>query len=281
MIRSKPISARMASAAAALLALAGAAASAEPARYVAMGSSFAAGPGITRPADQTPDGCGRSADNYAHQLARRRGLNLVDVSCSGAVTASLLQPWKGHPAQIDALTTDTRLVTVTIGGNDVGYIAGLGAGACRFLAPKAADAGAPGKCPAASTAREDAYTELAAQMKRIAEAVRARAPSARLVFVDYPAVLPASGSCAMTPLSAADADASRTVARRVVEITRQAALESGATYVAASALSTGHDVCGSAPWMNGFPVPAGVAAFHLNLAGMTAIADALDHALPR
>ncbi|HMC94522.1 MAG TPA: GDSL-type esterase/lipase family protein, partial [Polyangia bacterium] len=108
--------------------LAAGAAQAQGPRYVAMGSSYAAGPGITRPADDPPDRCGRSADNYAHQLARRRGLDLADVSCGGAVTASILAPWNGHPAQIDAVTPATSLVTVTIGGNDVGLIAGLGAG---------------------------------------------------------------------------------------------------------------------------------------------------------
>src|SRR5438445_3085706 len=84
--------------------LAAGAASAEPARYVAMRSSFAAGPGITRPADDPPDRCGRSADNYAHQLARKRGLALTDVSCGGATTASILAPWNGHSAQIEAVT---------------------------------------------------------------------------------------------------------------------------------------------------------------------------------
>ena len=48
------------------------------AHYVAMGSSFAAGPGVTVPADQPPNRCTRSADNYARQSARRRGLTPTD-----------------------------------------------------------------------------------------------------------------------------------------------------------------------------------------------------------
>ena len=58
-------------------------------KYVAMGSSFAAGPGITTPDEGTPARCTRSKDNYARQLARRRGLKLTDVSCSGATTAHM------------------------------------------------------------------------------------------------------------------------------------------------------------------------------------------------
>lgn len=92
------------------------------ARYVAMGSSFAAGPGIPTYVDSPPQPCTRSSNNYAHQLARRLKLDLVDVSCSGGVTADLLGPKGALPAQLDALTPGTRLVTVTIGGNDLGYL---------------------------------------------------------------------------------------------------------------------------------------------------------------
>ncbi len=257
------------------------AASAEPARYVAMGSSFAAGPGITKSADDPPDSCRRSADNYAHQLARKRGLDLVDVSCGGAVTASILGAWNGHPAQIEAVTPATRLVTVTIGGNDVFLIAGLGAGACRETARRRADAEALAKCPAPPRADEAAYVRLAAAMKEIVTQVRARAPKATLVFVDYFTILPASGVCAATPLSPQDAEAGRETARRVAEITAKTARETGALLVKASTLSAGHDACGATPWMNGFPVPPGVAAFHPNLAGMTAVAETLDRVLPR
>jgi lysophospholipase L1-like esterase len=257
------------------------AAAAQSARYVAMGSSFAAGPGIGRPADDPPDRCGRSADNYAHQLARRRGLELVDVSCGGAVTVSILGPWNGHAAQIEAVTPATRLVTVTIGGNDVGYMSGLTAASCRTLATRKADAEALAKCPAVSRPTEADFVRLAAAMNEIATEVHARAPKAKLVFVDYLAVLPATGTCAATPLSPADADASRETARRVVEITRRTSRERGAVVVSASALSVGHDVCGASPWMNGFPTPPGVAAYHPNLAGMTAVAAALERQLER
>jgi lysophospholipase L1-like esterase len=261
--------------------LASSTAAAQGERYVAMGSSYAAGPGIGRPADDPPDRCGRSADNYAHQLARRRVLQLVDVSCSGAVTASILGPWNGHAAQIEAVTPATRLVTVTIGGNDVGYMSGLTAASCRTLATRKADAEALAKCPVVSRPTEADYVRLAAAMNQIATEVHARAPKATLVFVDYLAVLPAAGVCAETPLSPADADASRETARRVVEITRKTSRERGAVVVSASVLSVGHDVCGTTPWMNGFPTPPGVAAYHPNLAGMTAVAEALDRQLGR
>jgi lysophospholipase L1-like esterase len=88
-------------------------------RYVAMGSSFAAGPGIPSYYEDPPTPCARSNNNYAHQLASRLNLNLTDVSCSGATTAHLTGPRGAIPPQLDALTSDTRLVTLTIGGNDL------------------------------------------------------------------------------------------------------------------------------------------------------------------
>ena len=253
------------------------------AKYVAMGSSFAAGPGVTTLADSPPNRCGRSADNYPRQLARRRGLALTDVSCGGATTKHLLGPWGELPPQLDAVDADTRLVTITIGGNDLGYIAGLMIGACRQLAIDAADSAAAARCPPAPAPTEQSFADVEARMRSIAAEVRRRAPAARLVFVDYPSVLPPQGTCAATPLTPAQADASREVARRLSEITRRVAKESGAGFVAASELSVGHDACaGAAAWMHGFARPGapidGV-AYHPNLAGMTAVAEALDRAL--
>ena len=71
------------------------------AKYVNMGSSFAAGPSIM-PAEIPTTRCGRSAQNYAHQLASRHNLSLVDVSCGGSTTAHLLGPWNELAPQLDA-----------------------------------------------------------------------------------------------------------------------------------------------------------------------------------
>jgi lysophospholipase L1-like esterase len=92
-------------------------------RYVALGSSMAAGPGIRPSAAGAPWWAGRSARNYPHLLAQRLKLDLVDVTFSGATTAHVLADHQhGEPAQIAALDGSESLVTVTIGGNDVGYI---------------------------------------------------------------------------------------------------------------------------------------------------------------
>ena len=238
------------------------------AKYVAMGSSFGAGPGITSQADDPPTRCTRSKDNYAHQLARKHGLKLVDVSCSGATTAHILGPWNELKPQLDAVDADTRLVTVTIGGNDVRLTASLGANACRT----AGAANCPA-LPAPPTAQE--WADLETHLTQIAGEVRRRAPAARLVYVDYTTVLPAEGTCPALSLTAEQAAADREINRHVVEITARVAKARGSGLVAASAITAGHDACSAEPWANGYP-PAKGAAFHPRLEAHTAIAEALD-----
>jgi hypothetical protein len=89
-------------------------------RYVALGSSMAAGPGIRPTAHGAPFRAGRSARNYPHLVAEQLGLDLVDVTYSGATTANVLTDSQhGAPPQIDALDGSEDLVTVTIGGCEV------------------------------------------------------------------------------------------------------------------------------------------------------------------
>src|SRR5689334_7687829 len=91
--------------------------------YVALGDSYAAGPLI--PLQLPPYGCLKSDHNYAHLAAPQIGLPLVDPSCSGAKTDHMTQP-QGvspgpNPPQFDSLSADTKVVTLTIGGNDIGF----------------------------------------------------------------------------------------------------------------------------------------------------------------
>jgi lysophospholipase L1-like esterase len=103
-------------------------------RYVAIGSSFAAGPGIAVRASASQRRAGRSAGNYAHLVVRALGLDLHDVTYSGATTSDILTPSAaGQPAQLEAVTPDTRLVTITAGGNDVGFLPGSPWPACPGL----------------------------------------------------------------------------------------------------------------------------------------------------
>jgi len=259
------------------------AASAIPAgaHYVSMGSSFAAGPGISTVELGTPARCARSVDNYAHQLARLRGLALTDASCSGATSAYLLGPWDELPPQLDALKPDTRLVTVTVGGNDLGYMSGLMVASCLGLG----EGSVPGmSCRPAVEPDEAAYAAVASRLQQIAAEVKRRSPQARLVFVDYATVLPASGRCAAMPLSDEDAAISRAIDLRLRRLTAAVALENGAMLLRAGEVTRDHHVCAADPWMVGFTreaIAARKALYHPTQSGMTAVAAALDRLLGR
>ncbi len=99
-------------------------ASASVGRYVALGDSYAAGPLIPLQTGQ-PAGCLRSNQNYPSVLATSAGTDVVDVSCSGAKTDDFSAPQPVQPGpnapQFDALDGSEDLVTLTIGGNDIGF----------------------------------------------------------------------------------------------------------------------------------------------------------------
>ena len=85
-------------------------------RYVALGSSMAAGPGIQPRVAGSPRAAGRSARNYPHLVARSLSLDLVDVTYSGATTAHVLtESQRGAPPQVDALDGDLRRREVSVG----------------------------------------------------------------------------------------------------------------------------------------------------------------------
>src|SRR5437870_5654892 len=79
----------------------------------------AAGPLIPDQVALAP--CWRSNHNYPHEAADRlRVTTFRDVTCSSATTENMTAPQDGVPPQFDALSRDTTLVTLTIGGNDTG-----------------------------------------------------------------------------------------------------------------------------------------------------------------
>ena len=177
---------------------------------------------------------------------------------------------------------DTKLVTVTVGGNDVGYIGNLVSGAC-LNDPKIVPLFARllGVCrimPKSEVQR--AVTRLPLQLAAIVDQIRTQAPEARVVFIGYATVLPDSGTCPQLHLTAEQADAGRTIGRELEEITERAAAASNLYFVNASSLTHGHDVCSHDPWVNGFVFPAtpfdfGPAAFHPTERAMRVIAETL------
>lgn len=247
-----------------------------------MGSSFAAGPGVTESVEGSPARCGRSKDNYAQLLARRLDLNLDDVSCSGAKTDDILMPSRHLPAQIDAVDVDTGLVTITIGGNDLGYIGGLMAASCMEHQLSEPNSGARKCWPLPAPPNASDYKAVEDRMSAIAQQIRQRAPNSVLVFVDYATVINPRQLCEGAPLPLEFAQNSQDIADTLVEITERVANKNNALVIKASTLTRQHHTCSTTPWMRGYPAPNWTfksIPYHPTLEGMIAIADGLEDRL--
>ncbi|MGO9549966.1 SGNH/GDSL hydrolase family protein [Mycobacterium sp.] len=250
-------------------------------RYVALGSSMAAGPGIRPSAPGAPFGSGRSARNYAHLVAQQRNLDLVDVTFSGATTAHVLaERQRSAQPQIEALDGSEELVTITIGGNDVGYVPLLMAASLPAVARRLPLLGDRLHDLLDRDAREHALDAIGDSLHAVGTAVRRRAPRARVIFVDYLTLLPPEGIAA-APLSAEHADLARFVGARLEEVTAAAAHATGCELVRAGHASRDHHGWSTDPWTvaAGWPLPWRPAPFHPNAAGMRAVAGLiLEHA---
>ncbi len=247
-------------------------------RYVALGSSMAAGPGISPRADGAPFLAGRSARNYPHLVAERLGLDLVDVTYSGATTANVLaESQHGAPPQADALNGTEELVTVTIGGNDVGYVPMLFAAGLPSPMRSLPMLGGRLREMLDPSARDRALDEVATSLEEVGRTLRQRSPRAKVLFVDYLTLLPPQGISA-PPLSDADVDTGRHVAARLEQLTAAAAVETGCGLVAAAEHSRAHHAWSPDPWTTAFDLwalvnPGRPKPLHPNAAGMRVVAD--------
>jgi lysophospholipase L1-like esterase len=245
--------------------------------YVAMGSSYAAGAGIGPLQPGSPERCQRTTNNYPSLLASRFKLQLSDVSCGGATTANVLSALDGLPAQLDAVTVSTRLVTVTIGGNDINYMGALFGGSCR-----AGVVARPGPCPPPVQPDRTQYEQLEASLNAIAKEVARRAPQAKLVFVQYLTAVPDT-PCKAAAATPEDATRSRAIGRQLADITARVAGANDALLLPADAMSRQHTACSTQPWSHGLyegydarqgapwhPAPAGHAAIAAELARLLA-----------
>jgi lysophospholipase L1-like esterase len=236
---------------------------------------MAAGPGIRPLAAGAPRWSGRSARNYPHLVAERLRLDLVDVTFSGATTAHVLADrQRGKPPQIDALDGSESLVTVTIGGNDVGYVPSLMAASLPHPARCLPLLGRRISELLDRDTRDDALAAVFDSLCAVGSALRGRAADARVLFVDYLTILPPAGTPA-PPLSGADADLGRHVAATLERVMAEAAAATGCEVVRAAAASREHHAWSATPWTTrpGVPLPGRPAPLHPNPAGMRAVAE--------
>jgi lysophospholipase L1-like esterase len=244
--------------------------------YVSLGDSYVAGPVI--PLQIKPWGCLKSDHNYAHLAAPELGLTLRDPSCSGAETEDMTQTqgvWPSpNPPQFGALGPDTTLVTLGIGGNDIGF-SSL-AEDCFSTSPN----GSPCRDKYVVNGVDEVSTRIAETAPKVAavlQEIHTRAPAAKVMVVNYPAILPDTGPGCYPQIPVADGDVDwlRAKEKELNQMLADQAVANGATVVDWYRASIGHDACQPPviKWVEG-PVPTNAAApVHPNLIGMLAAAD--------
>jgi lysophospholipase L1-like esterase len=250
---------------------------------VALGDSYTSGPLIPRQVDAN---CARSDRNYPSIVAEAQEVTVFkDVSCSGATTEDMWKPQGTNEPQLDAVQRNTDLVTVQIGGNDMGF--GSIIATCARLGSQE-PAGDPCRRYYTSSGADQltaGIVRTAPKVDRVLRAVHARAPHARVLVVGYPDLLPddGSGCYPSVPFAAKDFPYLRDTEKRLNLMLRLVAAWNHAQYVDTYRPTRGHDMC-QAPadrWIEPLQPASPAAPAHPNAKGEDAMAQAVLGALDR
>ncbi|MBP2325922.1 hypothetical protein JOF56_006307 [Kibdelosporangium banguiense] len=212
--------------------------------YVALGDSYSAASGVLPSDPGAPLLCLRSSRNYPHVIAAETGASLTDVTCGAAETKHFTTAqYPGVPPQINAVGANTGLITMTIGGNDSGVFinAILACGAAGIVT---LGHGSPCKTLYGSSFQDTIRTKTYPALVAALQAVRAKAPQARVAILGYPWIVPETGGCfTKMPIAKGDVPYLRDLQATLNDAVGRAAAATGATYVDMTEASDGHDAC--------------------------------------
>jgi lysophospholipase L1-like esterase len=220
--------------------------------YVALGDSYASGAGAGSYVDGS---CRRSANAYP-ALRGKDFPSFKFAACSGATTKSLR-------SQLRALTPATTLVTITVGGNDLGFVDVMTT--CVLKSDHACD-------KRVGKAREFARDQLPARLDATYAAIKDAAPNAELVVLGYPRLFTHVDGC--RALSTMKRVSLNDAADELSGVIGAAAERANARYVDVREAFADHGVCSRESWINALVNPTDD-SYHPNKAGQAAYFTAL------
>ncbi|OLT21800.1 hypothetical protein BJF81_14730 [Ornithinimicrobium sp. CNJ-824] len=228
--------------------------------YVALGDSFSAGTGTRAAVDE----CYRSPYGYPALLASSQQLTLDYQACSGATTADV------HANQLGTLTDATAYVTMTIGGNDVGF---------ADVITECALPGWLSNCYGEiDRSRTILNGELPGRLDALYGDIRSRASQATVVVAGYPYLFNGEDCNLATFFSSGEMRELNAGAAELDTLIEAKATGAGFTYVDVRDDFLGHAVCDDPEWINGLSNPI-VESYHPNRLGNEGYAVALAPAL--
>jgi lysophospholipase L1-like esterase len=269
--------------------------------YVALGDSYSSGEGACKPVSATAcsylagtatatDDCHRSNNGYPLRVAAKlpKTWRLVFAACSGATTGDFLSTGQNvEPAQLAVLATqksdgnDVKLVTMTLGGNDAGFVDAVGR--C-VTAHTLFGSSCHGKITWNITT-----AALRTRLTAVYAAVHGLAPNARVFVLGYPRVFSSTPSAtAPCPVSAQDSRAlskaenvlNASIAAAVAHANKVAG-KKFATFVDNGSIFKGHELCAgpaAKAYLNGLLLTSGGVrseSFHPNRSGQSVLAAKL------
>ena len=250
-----------------------------PDEMVALGDSYAAGPLI--PAPLPPFGCLKSSSNYGRLASVRVGASLYrDATCSGAETEDMTAPQgvspTPNPPQFDRLTPTTTLVTLTIGGNDIGF-----SGIAENCFSQSSNSGTPCQDRYVTASGDEISQRIAEtrpKVDAVLQGIKQRSPNAQVLVVNYAAILPHTGNTGcwpVVPISDGDVPYVRSKQVELNDMLAASAAANGAEIVDWYGASVGHDACQppGLKWVEGAVPTSAAAPVHPNLLGMAGAAS--------
>ncbi len=252
--------------------------------YVALGDSYSSGVGAEATiGDNNPlERCHRTSKAYYNEVSKAfpfaKGTSFW--ACSGATTADVRNGRHGEPSQLGRLNADTSLVTLSVGGNDIGFsrvVAG-----CVVKLPWSRSCFRQGDDIAKK------MSDLRRNLPELIGQIHARAPRARIILMGYPKAFSEVDGTGGDNLrvseqqwlnaraydlgqliraSAAEAD------RRIAARHQQGSVE----FVDSYSAFAGHEVGSRQPYMNGLTVnlsalEAEPRSYHPTVSGQHALA---------
>ena len=223
--------------------------------YVALGDSYSSGVGAGSYISSSGS-CDRSTNAYSQLWANsRHPASYVSVACSGATTQDVLAN------QISALSSSTTLVSITIGGNDVGFSSVMQT--CVLDSASAC-------LNAINTATSQAKTILPGRLANTFAAIRQAAPSAHVVVLGYPELYDLGHSWYCPGLSGTDRTALNNAADLLDTEISTAAHNAGDTFADVRGNFHGHELCDFFnEWLHSVDVTDVGDSYHPNASGQS------------
>ncbi|WP_310963799.1 SGNH/GDSL hydrolase family protein [Nocardioides terrisoli] len=219
--------------------------------YVALGDSYSSGVG-TRTYIDDGTSCDRSTYAYPYLVAQAKGYQLSFQACSGATTSTV------SSGQLGTLSSTTRYVTISVGGNDAGF---------SNVITTCAEPGWMSDCNGAIDKAQSFITNtLPGRLSTLYAAIRAKAANAKVVVVGYPRLFNGEDCNAGTWFSPTEESRLNQTADLLNSKTSAAATARGFTFANPTSRFIGHAVCGDPEWLNGLSNPVSE-SYHPNRTG--------------